>query len=229
MHTAREIGDTLLHLARRTDAPALAVIAHYALGCPWLWLGALSVARRHLEEAITRYTPDQRRAPMFRIGQDLGVACRFYAAQTLWLLWYPAQALARLHEALTLAHALSHPLSLAWVRCRAAIFFQFCRDVPAVLEQAEAAVALSTAQGFPQWATLGTIFRGWSLAMQGQGEAGIAQIRQGIAACRTTGASLFIPYYCTLLADVSDHLGHPEDGLQALAEAHTLVEQHDER
>ena len=27
----------------------------------------------------------------------------------------------------------------------------------------------------------------------------------------------------------ADHLGHPEDGLQALAEAHTLVEQHEER
>jgi predicted ATPase len=32
-----------------------------------------------------------------------------------------------------------------------------------------------------------------------------------------------------LLADVSNHLGHPEDGLQTLAEAHTLVEQHEER
>jgi predicted ATPase len=32
-----------------------------------------------------------------------------------------------------------------------------------------------------------------------------------------------------MLADVSAHLGHVEDGLQALAEAHTLVEQHEER
>ena len=31
------------------------------------------------------------------------------------------------------------------------------------------------------------------------------------------------------MAEVCDHLGHPKDGLQALAEAHTLVEQHDER
>jgi predicted ATPase len=34
---------------------------------------------------------------------------------------------------------------------------------------------------------------------------------------------------CTVLADVTARLGHPEDGLQALAEAHTLVEQHEER
>jgi predicted ATPase len=32
-----------------------------------------------------------------------------------------------------------------------------------------------------------------------------------------------------VLADVSAHLGHTDDGLQALAEAHTLVEQQEER
>jgi predicted ATPase len=34
---------------------------------------------------------------------------------------------------------------------------------------------------------------------------------------------------CTLLAEVANDLGHTEDGLQALVEAHTLVEQHEER
>src|SRR6185369_11957937 len=70
---------------------------------------------------------------------------------------------------------------------------------------------------------------GWALAMQGQGEVGMAQGRQGIAALRATGAALLVPYFCTLLAEVSAHLGHIEDGLQALAEAHTLVEQQEER
>ena len=65
--------------------------------------------------------------------------------------------------------------------------------------------------------------------MQGQGEEGLAQVRQGIASARATGAALFVPYLCTMLAEVADHLGHTADGLQALAEAHTLVEQHEER
>ena len=157
------------------------------------------------------------------------LACRVHAARTLWLLGYPEQALARLHDALALAHELSHPYSLAFARCWAAFVSQFRRDVPAVHEQAEAAVALSTEQGFPQWAAMGTSLRGWALAMQGQGEEGMAQVRQGIAAWRATGAALLVPYLCTLLAEVCDHLGHPEDGLQALAEAHTLVEQQEER
>jgi predicted ATPase len=68
-----------------------------------------------------------------------------------------------------------------------------------------------------------------ALAMQGQGEEGMAQVRQGVAAWRATGAALFVPCFCTWLADVAGHLGHPEDGLQALAEAHLLVEQQEER
>jgi class 3 adenylate cyclase/predicted ATPase len=228
-HAARELGETLLRLAQRTHDPALAVVAHYALGTTWFCLGALPAARQHLEAGIAHYTPAQRRAPAFRIGQDPGVACRALAAMTLWFLGYPEQALARLHEALALAQDLSHPFSLAYARCRGAFVLQFCRDVPAVREQAEATVVLSTEQGFAQWAALGTSLRGWTLAMQGQGEEGIAQLRQGTAAWQATGAELFVPYFCTLLADVCAHLGHPEDGLQALAEVHTLVEQHEER
>jgi predicted ATPase len=98
-----------------------------------------------------------------------------------------------------------------------------------VHEQAEAAITLSTAQGFTQWVALGTSWSGWALAKHGQGEAGMARVRQGIASFRATGAALFVPYFCTMLADVCDHLGHTADGLQALAEAHTLVEQHAER
>jgi len=227
--TARELGETLLRLAQQAHDPTLSVVAHYALGWTWISLGALSAARPHLEEGIARYTPEQRRAPVFRMGQDPGVGCRVHAALSLWLLGYPAQALARLHEALALAHELSDPFSLAWARCLAAFIYQCRRDMPAVHEHAEAAVALATAQGFPFWAAWRTIFRGWALAMQGQDEAGMAQVRQGITAWRATGAVLYVPYYCTVLADVAAHLGHPEDSLQALAEAHTLVEQQEER
>ena len=57
----------------------------------------------------------------------------------------------------------------------------------------------------------------------------MAEVCQGIAAYRATEAPLLLAYYCTLLAEVSAHLGHPEDGLQALVEAHTLMEQQEER
>jgi predicted ATPase len=227
-HRARELGETLLRLAQRAEAPALAVIAHNALGNTWLCLGALPAARQHLEAGIARYTPDHHRTPASRIGHDPGVACRAFAAWALWLLGYPEQALSRLYEALALAHALSHPYSLVFAQCWAAMVSQFRRDVPAVHEHAEAAVALSTEQGFANRAAMGTSLRGWALAMQDQGE-GIAKVREGIVALQATGGVVLVPYYSALLAEVCDHLGHTADGLQALAEAHTLMQQHEER
>jgi predicted ATPase len=199
--TAQEIGETLLRLARRANDSALAVIAHYALGGTEFYIGALSAARQHLEAGLVRYTPDQRRMPVFRTGQDPGVGCRAYAARVLWLLGYPEQALTRLHEAL--AHELSHPFSLTFARAMAAWVSQFCCNVPAVREHAEAAVTLSTAQGFPFWAAQGTTLYGWALAMSGQGEEGLALLHQGIAAWRTTRSALFVPYFYTMLAEVS--------------------------
>jgi class 3 adenylate cyclase/predicted ATPase len=229
LHTAREFGETLLRLAQRSHDSMLTVIAHTALGQNLAFLGALPAARLHAEEAIAHDTPDQRRTPMFQIGQDPGVGCRVCAAWTLSFLGYPEQALARVHDALALAHDLSHPYSLAYAWCMAAIVSKFCRDVPAVYEQAEATIALSTEHGFPWWAALGTSLRGWALAMQGQSEEGMAQIRQGIAAWQAAGAAIAVPFFYTMLAEVADHLGHTEDGIRTLAEAYTLVEQHEER
>jgi predicted ATPase len=57
----------------------------------------------------------------------------------------------------------------------------------------------------------------------------MTQICQGIAAYRATGAALAGSYHYTVLAEVCNHLGHAADGLQALAEAYTIVERHEER
>jgi predicted ATPase len=229
LHTARELAETLLDLAHRAHDPALVVVAHHALGLTWQFLGALPAARQHLEAGIARYTPDQSHAPVFRTGQDSGVACRAYAAGTLWLLGYPAQALVRVREALALAHEVAHPFSLVFARHMAGRLAKLRGDVQAVYDNAEAVVALATAQSFPLWAAFGTIDRGWALAMRGQGEGGLAQVRERIAALQATGAVLPGAYGCTVLAEVAAHLGHPADGLQALTEAHTLVEQYDLR
>ena len=75
LHTTRELGDTLLRLAQHADNPTLTVIAHSPLGVTWFSLGAFPAARQHLEAAIARYTPDQRCARVFRMGQDPGVVC----------------------------------------------------------------------------------------------------------------------------------------------------------
>src|SRR5215471_6367776 len=47
----------------------------------------------------------------------------------------------------------------------------------------------------------------------------MAQMRQGLAAIRATGAALRQPYYLAVLAEVYRQCGHTEDGLTMLTEA----------
>jgi class 3 adenylate cyclase/predicted ATPase len=227
LKTARELGETLLRLAEHD--PSLSVVAHCALGATAFYSGVLVDSRQHLEEAIQRYTPNLRSGPAFRIGRDPGVGCLMYAGWALWILGFPDQAAARMHEGNMMAGELSHPFTLAFARFWAAGLSQMRRDVTAVLERAEATLALAAEHGFPHWAALGATMRGWALAMRDRSEEGMAQLGQGIADWRATGATLVVPYVLTLQAEAASLLGHIEEGFRSLDDAQTVLEQHEDR
>ena len=90
--------------------------------------------------------------------------------------------------------------------------------VQAAQAQAEAAMTSRPSTEFPHYQALGTILRGWALTEQGQGEEGLAQIHQGLAAYRGDGGTGTRPYYLALLAEAYGK-GQTEEGLAALAEA----------
>ena len=203
LHTARELGNTLLRLAQHAHDPALAVIAHYALGVDvvlaWRVAGCPPAPRGRHRPLHARPAPCPGVPHGPRSGGWLPSLCRADPLVTGVPGIKPWPASTRPWRWRT-----SCRIPLVW-RVRgvvAAFVAQLRRDVPAVHEQAEAAVALATEQGFPLWAAWGTSLRGWALAMQGQGEEGMAQVRQGIAAERATGAALRVPYFYTVLAEV---------------------------
>ena len=70
----------------------------------------------------------------------------------------------------------------------------------------------------------GQALRGWLLVRQRQGAGGIAQIQQGIAAWRATGAEIGRASHLVHLADAYGAEGQPEAGLEALAAAQALVD-----
>jgi predicted ATPase len=182
-----------------------------------------------LEQGIALYDPQEDIPLVSVVTQDPGVSCLSVAAFALWHLGYPDQARKRSHEALTLARELARPYGLAFTLSSIVTLHQFCREVQAVQEQAEAVIALCTDQGFPFQLALGTIHRGWALAAQGQGEEGIVQMRQSLAAVRATGAELFRPFHLSLLAETYRDSGQIEEGLAVLAEALAVVDKTGER
>jgi predicted ATPase len=226
---ARELAEQCLSLAHRLHDPACLLQAHFALGGSFCFLGEPAPAHAHLEQAIALYDRQAHRALAFRAGVDLGVWCLSYGAWALWWLGYPDQGLRRASEALTLAQALSHPHSLAAALFYVAMIHCFRREEHATREQADAAVALASEQGFPHWLAMVSLLRGWALAAQGQAGEGIAQLQWGPAAYRATGAKLGLSALLSLLAEAYGKAGQVEAGLQTLAEALALVNQTQER
>ena len=172
----------------------------------------------------------QHHALAFSYGSyDPGVACLCYTALTLWVLGYPEQALQRSHEALTLAHDLSHPFSLVYALLFTSMHHQLRQEGHIVQERVEAAIALSTEHGFPFWLAQGTLFRGWALAERGHRAKGIRQIREGLAAWQATGSEIFRSYFLAVLAEAYGTDAQIAEGLSAAAEALVFVEKTEER
>jgi predicted ATPase len=143
--------------------------------------------------------------------------------------WLSGSGAGEDHEALALAHELAHHFSLASAQAWAATFHMLCGDAHATQEQSEAAMALSTERGFLFRLAQGVVLRGWALVMQGQAEDGIAQLRQGMAAWRATGAEISWAFTLIKLAEAYGKAGQAGEGLTALAEALAVVNRTGER
>jgi predicted ATPase len=63
------------------------------------------------------------------------------------------------------------------------------------------------------------MLRGWAIVEEGQGEEGIAQLREGYAAYCATGAQIECSHWLALLAEAYRDTGRPAEGLRPIAEA----------
>jgi len=180
----------------------------------------LAQSQTHLEQVIALYDPQQHHSlTLLCAGEDPGVVCITFMAWNLWLLGYAEQALSRIQQALVLAQEVSSPFDIAVALWADAVLHQWRGDRQQVQERAEAIVRLSTEQRFQFWLAYGTMLRGWVLTEQGQVEEGVAQLEQGLAACRATGTEGGPIRWLPWLAAAYAKAGQAEKGLAALAEA----------
>ncbi len=211
--TARELGEQVLHLAQSARDPALLLEAHYALGVPLFVLGEFALARKHFEQGVALYDPQQHQSHALLYAQDPGVGCLTHGSRVLWVLGYPDQALKESRDALILAQERAHPYSLAFALSFAALLHQERREEDTARERAEAAIALASEQGFPFLLAVGTLVRGWALVEQGQVQEGIAQMHQNRG-----------PFGLSLLAEAYGKVGQVEEGLTLLAQVLAAVD-----
>ena len=229
LSTGRELGEQLYRLAQHEAGPTLLLEACDALGIICFHLGEFATARTYLEQGITLTDPAAQQALVLRHAVAPGVRCLAVAANTLWCLGYPAQAVRRSQEALALAQALAHPHSLAVAQHFAALT---PLSLPGGVSSAGASRGPPDAgngAGIPTLGGYGLCWRNWALAVQGQGEVDLAQMHQGLTAIMAIGQTLARPVCLVLLAEAAGYVGRGAEGLRLLAEALEAVEASERR
>lgn len=215
---ARELSERLLRLAQSLPHQTLLLWAHFAFGEALHSLGELLPARQHLERAVTLYDPQQYRAHTFDV-HDPGAPCFSLAAWVSWDLGYLDQARRHHRAGLSLAQALAHPPTSVFVLNFAALFHHFCHEPKETKRLAAAAVAIAQEHGFAYQLAMAKILHGWALTEQGQGEAGMVELRQGLEDYRATGAELMQPYFLALLAETCSKFNRTEEAVALLNSA----------
>jgi len=195
----------------------------------FMHLGEFTQALEHYEKALSLYDPQNHLDDALLYVQNPGVAMRCFAAWSLWFLGQPDQASKRIREAVNLARELSEPHGLAQALFFAAVLHQLRREERKAQEDAEAAMAVAREHGLALYQAMSTATRGWALILQGRQEEGIAQMGEGLAAHRLTGAEVILPHFLALLVEAFAKTGQVDEGLRVLDEALAVVHRNGER
>lgn len=213
---AFELTERQYAIAQQLKEPTLLRATANALIAPAFFSGQVSKAVTYLDLVSSPFPVEQERTMATLFGHNPTQATLVIGGVALWVLGYPDQARARGEAGLALAHQIAHAHSEAYASLFVSNIFCFLRDVKTTRKLAEETVAISKKYGFPVWAANGTAVHGWTLACEGQAEAGIAEIQQGIALYQQFQIDLAVPHFLGLLADAYLSIGKTEAGLAAV-------------
>jgi predicted ATPase len=219
----------MLRLAQQTQDPIHQQEALRLIGGALFHQGQFKAAYRYFDRALALYKPQQHTSYTFDYEHDPGIGTLNRLTLTLWMLGYPDQAQARRDEALTLARTVARPfdtfLTFEW----AFILAHFQRQLPAAQTWVEGMTALTAQYALAHYVSAEIIYRGWLCAEQGDSEAGIGLLKQGLEILHKRGKATFVPHKLALLAEAYARANQVAKGLTVVAEALVLAEATDEQ
>jgi tetratricopeptide (TPR) repeat protein len=214
--------------AHRTAARALELVAqgsdlsgpaHFAFAGTALSLGRPDEAVDHFAQAAASGSTHS-----LSVGTRPDVHGRAFAAHAHWLLGDTASARSSGREAVVMARTNDTPYSLAVALAYNAITQQLCGDIAEMDDSVAELRELCGRYGFAYYREWGLVLGGWSRG----GDAGLDLARRGIDALIKQGALLRMPYWLSLLSDLSERAGDPHRARADLDAATVGATAHDD-
>lgn len=231
--TALEIGGRLEHIAATGSWPTFSLVAHRALGVTLFYRGALTEALSHLEAVVA-----QRAASGTGLGDvlrglndvaDPVIVSEIQGGCMLWLVGRSDEGQAMSTRALAEARQLEHPFTLALALTFHALLWRLMGEPEASRTRAAEALAYAREQESVFWSGFSGVVHGACLVAEGEADAGVAAIRQGIADWQGTGSRAFTSIFLAFLAEGLAAQGRRDEALETLEEAQRFAAETGER
>ncbi len=223
------VSDELHILYQRSFGSAPPLFADMMLAGAYLHQGKITEANAQFAQIITVHDPDQISHIQEAQGVNYAAHARAWQSHALWCLGYPQQALECGLDAVKLVQDLDQPFNQALVSAYLALLQQLRADKASARMQAEKSLALTNKFQAPYYRAWADILVSFALAIAQPDEERIGCLRSSITVFKASSASLRLPYYLSLLAQVYEKAGRIEEGLVALDEALFEARTHNER
>ncbi|MGA2311994.1 MAG: adenylate/guanylate cyclase domain-containing protein [Xanthobacteraceae bacterium] len=224
-----ELAVQFLALAEKKGATVPLMVGHRLMGTSLMSTGDIAPGRAHYDQALALYDPAEHRPLATRFGQDVGVAILCYRSRNLWLLGYPEAALADAEHALKDAREIGQAGTLMYALGHLPLTHILIGNNATANAQANQVVALADEKGALLWKSEGMRNQGCVLALTGKASEVVQMMTSGITGFRSTGATVWDPFYLSYLARAHAELGQFDDAWRCVGEAMTAAETTKER
>jgi predicted ATPase len=200
------------------------MIGHGLMGASLVLTADVAEGRAHCDQAIALYSAAEHRQLGARFGQDVRVSNLSYRSLALWVLGYPDAALADMNRAISDARGTGQAATLMFALGHAPLTLLLSGNYVSAATVIEEVIALSDETGALLWNVAGKLNRGWLFALTNKAHDAVHLITTALAAWRSTGASLFVPWHLSCLAKAYSELGDFDDAWRCISEAVTAIE-----
>ena len=200
------------------------LVAHRVVGICLLFLGDFLKGLPHFERAIELYDPAEHRPLATLFGTDTRAHSLCYRSWAFWFLGYPNAAVLDARHAVHGAREMGLAGTLMNTLALTSLTHVFCGDCTTATAQLDELAGLAEKKGSLYWKAFATWLQGWLLALIGNASEAVGILTSGVAAWRSTGATLFAPMQLSYLATTYAKLGQFDDARRSINEASTAME-----
>ncbi len=226
---ALETAKPVLAMASVLGEPMLEICAANLISYPAHYMGDFIAACKYAEDGLALYTLERERGIVTAYHLPCSFACAHIRAMSLWALGYPDQAIRQWEEGWARLEELSIQAATTFGLGYMLHGYFFRRDAAAVNATADQAHTRAAEEGYLFWTSQARVYRGWGLAMNGDPEAGIEDMKAAVETYHLSGSCLDTATFCLMLAEAELQAEHHEEALAALSRGLDYIARSEER